>query len=360
MQKANAYGYIFDSLKKECTERTNYEEFHERLCVKTNDDEDLVIESASCFDNYYKVTRELAGGIFSVSEKSFFCTIGNFGDVDPFPTLLEPVDSYDGFWVSVISGFKVLPLRGFDDEYYELYNNVLAFNEDVEPRKVLSIDLSDIKNFFPEVKVYLVLDEVPHKNFDAKNYLARLIGISIARNGANPIEFEDETIKEYELTFLDNNINIPFHLVLYSYLASHYKHCFLELYRCIEKLYPVAALKKLQESVGLQTLCSFELAGIIEDTISWRPNEESSLELLLSEADSRVISEFRKTQSEVGGQYKDSKTSKFIYRIRNSNVHFRSALEELDFNDEQWNTLLRSMLKLIADLYDSNPSTEIN
>ncbi|WP_213063948.1 hypothetical protein, partial [Escherichia coli] len=78
------------------------------------------------------------------------------------------------------------------------------------------------------------------------------------------------------------NEKIPQDNIFLSLTSSHLKHCYLELYRCIEWLYVIPRSRRLKGVIQFPRP-AYELALHCIDELSWRRKEEDSLAKIVSD-----------------------------------------------------------------------------
>jgi len=153
---------------------------------------------------------------------------------------------------------------------------------------------------------------------------------------------------------LTSEYKIPKENVFLSMTAVHWKHSFLELYRCLEWLYVLPRVLELKNAIEY-TKTGSELAKECMDKLSWRKKEEDSLQKLLSSAFYHDI--YFKEESTCLGIFSDIKPApeaiaKYVYRLRNQFVHQFNPEDEVHLSDDNWKDLIYFTLKLTHTLYD--------
>lgn len=89
----------------------------------------------------------------------------------------------------------------------------------------------------------------------------------------------------FELTKIYNQAqwHFPIDNARTAVVASHFKHCFIELYRCLEWLYSIPQSIAVKKELNLTTKATL-LAKTFRTELSWRRSEADSLRLLLRDA----------------------------------------------------------------------------
>ncbi len=160
-------------------------------------------------------------------------------------------------------------------------------------------------------------------------------------------------IKDVYLSIIcDFNAKVPKENIFNSLTSTHWKHCFLELYRCVEWLYMLPRTLSLKEAIGYVDKAS-SLAHECVDKLSWRKKEEDSLGRLIKMA---FKNENFYEQAYWMSIFKDSefsaeKAANVVYKLRNQFVHQFNKENEIQLNDTMWRELITFTLLLIKILY---------
>lgn len=151
-----------------------------------------------------------------------------------------------------------------------------------------------------------------------------------------------------ELSLIGSN-NISFGLVLSSLLSNSFKHTFLELYRLVERIFPVSYLKDFHEG-SKSTLSFIEFSSSLESITSWRPKEDEALNKIFESTQASTKLYFD-TFFNSSNEFKTQVQYKFFYKLRNSIVHFRTSHDSIDLTENQWNKLIHATLYLLDEHY---------
>lgn len=167
-------------------------------------------------------------------------------------------------------------------------------------------------------------------------------------------------VKDY-LAVLQEQSAVLKENVFLSLTATHYKHAFLELYRCIEVLYILPRSIMLKAKLAY-TNPAYELARHCSNELGWRRREEDSLTRIFKDIDEAVIAasgiqgaSFSITEWAFDGSDTQKKSHEAlaakIYRIRNQFVHQLYPDDEIVIADSDWIILIRFTLDVIKDAY---------
>ncbi|WP_131064141.1 hypothetical protein [Raoultella planticola] len=163
----------------------------------------------------------------------------------------------------------------------------------------------------------------------------------------------EETISKLRSIFV-KDVKIPKDNVFLSLTSSHLKHCFLELYRCIEWLYVIPRARRLKGAIAYQKP-AFELAVHCIDELSWRRKEEDSLSKIISD----ILYVYESVCINLTGcaLFKDvsldsGSIAKHLYSFRNQFVHQFEYRKEKDFLSEDLVEAVDFIADLIIHAYD--------
>lgn len=163
------------------------------------------------------------------------------------------------------------------------------------------------------------------------------------------------SLLSHEGSFMKQNI-------FWSMTSSHYKHAFLELYRCIESIYTLPRALSLKQKMGL-TISGYQVARMCIDELGWRRKEEDSLikifmwipDQTLDSMNLSTIScaagyQLNFSSQELSDESKKS-AAKLMYRIRNQMVHQFETGEELTILPTDWPIIICLLLSIIEHIY---------
>ncbi|MFO0175040.1 MAG: hypothetical protein ACK51W_21575, partial [Aphanizomenon sp.] len=88
----------------------------------------------------------------------------------------------------------------------------------------------------------------------------------------------------------------------------------------------------------------------IENYTNWRPNEKEAINKLIDKSPEDAINILKEIKNDLDGN-SEGNLGEFIYKIRNSIVHFRPATEPISINDKNWDKLIRACLLVIEYWY---------
>lgn len=303
------------------------------------------------------------------------------------------------FWLSVSSHeleiqdeeyCKALESRGCvqDDANQEAFFMLLRAHNIVllDPRKKLEAEdsikwqerepeyegtpVSDLYPFYESISVHRVNSNSPltGRSVFWFSYL-----ISSCWKSNTPSHIPAEAIQHIEEIYNEHLWHFPIDNARVAMTAAHFKHAFIDFYRCLEWLYSLPRCLRLKTDLGL-TIKGVELARAFREKLAWRRAEQDSLKLLLIDAgpENLDIKEVNKCLlvdlppfPEAGQEIVDgapdnpqkwaeaaaTTLSKRIYSIRNQYVHQLDSLDNQEISREAEPALINLLAQLCAILY---------
>jgi hypothetical protein len=256
-------------------------------------------------------------------------------------TVIEENDSNAGLITLLISEnyLRINPTINF----LEFDDNIMSQHKDIDYKGHNYIDLL---NFLEPFQIF----KIPDSSLLINENLHRILIYVYSNNPNNLIlKFNKSVLELVSDISLVSSKNISYGLLLYSLLSTNYKHSFLELYRLVERLFPINYLKDLHQKI-ITELTFLEFTSELENVTSWRPREDEAIEKIFSISRLNTKEAFRVFLD--SSVYLQTQTDyKYFYKLRNSIVHFRANHEEYDLTDSQWNLLIFATLSLIDEQY---------
>lgn len=163
----------------------------------------------------------------------------------------------------------------------------------------------------------------------------------------------EEDLATALLTLTDLNVpSLPYSAVCRSMFDADPRSLFMALYRCIEATYAYEATLKLASELGLSSPWH-QVAATLDNVISWRPKEATSLNAVLRhavESDLREVCNCLKV--DVGSSSDISATAgKAIYKLRNNIVHYRPGIALDGHENIDWNRLCEILVGIVFHVF---------
>lgn len=263
-----------------------------------------------------------------------------------------------GWTVLVISELKVAVRSSVTGS--EIYNALGAINDNY-----YDADAShNIQGFFEDFHVYkidsdsLLLEQSVKSQKDSIRYpdISRVLLLYfLDYNPVNNLNFEQKTIEIFYTFAYEGEASIPFDNILDSYLSFSWKYSFLDIYRCLERLFGIPQIFKLYETI-LPNIIFLNFVNKIEQFISWKPKEEDALKELLNvikkklEENVDIFNGFQSVKPKINLNFSEkTQDAVVIYSLRNKIVHFNPKKIQLEESD--WNQVISFCLLSTYLLY---------
>ncbi|WP_455913818.1 hypothetical protein [Pseudomonas syringae] len=147
--------------------------------------------------------------------------------------------------------------------------------------------------------------------------------------------------------------------IFWSLTSTHYKHAFLELYRCIESVYTLPRALALKRKAGL-TLAGHAVAKMCVEELDWRRKEEDSLKQIFRLIPISIFQnlslEFLNHENRLDWRFDDptvnekraAKLAEYIYLLRNQMVHQFDTTKEILIRPSDWPILINLLICVIS------------
>lgn len=348
--KRKVFSDLFDVLRTYTSQSVEYP-LHQALYTNTSAIEDNLIECGNVIALHIESHSKL-DILIEFQDDVYYCFTGDNVTTDVINSDYFELESelFKGLWTLVQSQFVKSCLTNAPS--MEIYNEVLSYDETIEsPSAAKEIDVDDITPYFINLNVYKVKPDTPYSFKD----LYQIKGYFNVNLDNNNIPY-NESIKTNFLSIFESGLkSIPMDIVELAYMSSQYKQVFLELYRCIEQLYPVPTLQNLLQVDGISLTCPITTAELLETQLNWRPKESDAIEAVFKDLDEVILTKFNSVKSDT--EYSALGNAAFVYRLRNANVHFRKKLGKGSLDISKWELLIDVMLETTLHLYNKYDSS---
>lgn len=253
---------------------------------------------------------------------------------------LQASDIPNELWLYHIVRNKIFPLEKANDN--ELLMNVFT---EVD---VTDVSFESVINYFPSMIGYIVDDVVPNDVTMKESYIRRLC-LEMLCNSSSllSLPFNNDTKNAYLDIANTDNVNIPIDNVLRSIISYRWKFCFIDLYRCHERLFMLAWVDEFKSSMQ-STLGLKELYKNMKCVYSTEHHEDKNIASLYNLLPDNILDVLKDEEKENA-----EKIAKYIYTLRNTIVHYQRTEAIIDqMSDDQWNKIIRFLLMAIPYLYD--------
>jgi hypothetical protein len=293
-----------------------------------------------------KIIRSIEFAIGKLESNFFLIVVGppipekNIGEIFEF------VSMDAGWFTTIISEMDVGIAPGVSayevaDMLNDRYRNA--------PSPYEGHHFSDISHFFNPVSVFLIPSTVQFQ----ENNLHRIAGTFLcARQEFLNLDISQDLIKEYEKLFIEGPDNLPFEELLDSLTSLRWKDAFLDVYRCIERLFPYSYVQSLHIKTAAPKPLE-ELIGIVEDVLGWKAKEDLALDTIFSACGHSEECLFRNVKKKLFGNEDGRIGIELVYKLRNSIVHHRlrgdRIYKRIEMTD--WISLIKGLLMVMKNEY---------
>ena len=343
MKDANAS--IFKKLAFFVTDRGGNIDTSNCRYINTNAQEKEYLKKIKIIDERLIVTR-VKTALFEFNDEKYFAAIGfqNQEEIDTIEAI-EFIDMNAGILTALLYELEVPLIQR--TSYLEIVNEIFYEQSDDED----GIDFNCVSKFFEPLCIYKIHENSPFIEQGSVN-LTRLSGFYILKNAQLiSLGFLPSTLEKFEKIFCEGSEAIPYDNLLLSLVSISWRHSFLDIYRCIERLFCVPALEDFHIKLQIKNSL-LQFSADIEEHIDWRPKEKESLNKLFKQSPKEVIDSLKEIKSIVDGT-EEGKYGELIYKIRNSIVHFRPANQNIlsSLKDRHWDIIINSSLSIVEYLY---------
>lgn len=217
-------------------------------------------------------------------------------------------------------------------------------------------DATHIARYFPALYVHRVIWTSAgwtENEFDLRLAVAGVVASPLTRQ----IYWEPHALSLISELVRDAKCVAPIHLILRALTSNRPDGAFLEIYRCLEQLFPIQSIRGLRTALSL-TNDAFELAHLVESNLGWRANEEQSLENLLRNADVAVLQALANAVGVAASSNSADGSlapmvAKRVYKLRNETVHYRPThAHGAMASSVLWPELSWQLMAVVRSLYD--------
>ena len=280
-------------------------------------------------------------------QNEYFAVIGSYintSSIDPAVSIEEEIN---GGIAALLISLNHLRLYK-KSNLLEFYNNILFQHLDNNYKG------HNFKDLIPYIDTNQLF-KIPDYSIISDNKIGRFACYIYSNSPAELVlDFDKIFLNTISEISLVGSEIISYKIILSCLFSTSYKHAFLELYRLLERLFPINYLKDFHLKSGTK-LSFLEFSAELENTISWRPKEEDAIEIIFNNTQAStktIFTDFLDSSPNLHGQ----KDSKYFYSLRNSIVHFRANHVDHELSNVQWNKLLIATIHLIDEQYSLHNS----
>lgn len=294
-------------------------------------------------------------------ESQKYLTVTNFND-SLSDDIIEVLDEYSISPKEINTGIFLALVKDADLQVSSLIDNQTLEQEYLfqqEDPKYKGHILEDMKNCIEPISIFHISNE---SVFYEKSPLEIMYLIVSYTNQYIHLPIQG-LLDDYRKIFITSIQRLPYENIFLSMTATHWKHSFLEVYRCVERLFVLPRTLELKEELGLE-IPAIDIARQCFLKLGWKSKEEDALKkLLLDNCNSSLVSSSKietiSLFSKISIKYKGNKlTSESaqkiaarIYSVRNNFVHQFHDDDEINLDDNDLYILVKFLLQFISIIY---------
>lgn len=167
------------------------------------------------------------------------------------------------------------------------------------------------------------------------------------------LPYSSRAIDRCKVLAADIDARVPWGMLAYALVAVRWDHAYLDVYRCIERLFPLPKMLELKQALQVRSP-GLGLSKDIEGALGWRQREEDGMTSLFEAVDAlcfRFYSAYSAHWTDGPEKYTPKSMALHFYKLRNSIVHFRPITEQRPFTYERWGVVLENFIELTEELY---------
>lgn len=334
----------FQNLNNQLNEEANLSVTLGKTYFKTSLQEQSWLKETELIDTL-QILPNLKAVFLLFDGNKFLCCIGTKFTSSGFDeSVLDDFDLNAGI-ITLLIAEEILKINR-NANFLEFYNDIMFQHKDIAYK---GHDYQELMPFLEPIQLYIL----PQNSVLINENINRVFVYIFSNNPKSLIlQFETNVTNTVSDLALIGSNKISYSLLISSLLSTNYKHAFLELYRLVERLFPINYLKEFHLVVNTK-LSFLQFAAELENITSWRPKEDEALNKIFLSTKGSTLRYFRDfLNSSVALSTQNDSTC--FYKLRNSIVHFRASHQEFDLNDHQWNLILLATLYLVDEHYTIN------
>ncbi len=338
---------IFKKLANFVTKHSsNIVENKNKPYIETNDTEKEWLKNIVIIERH-PILPNVQTALFEFKNQKYFVTIGfQHQEESDASNILEFVELNAGILTALLFKLEVPLIKSLN--YLDITNEIFYESSD----ELIKYPFDCVSKFFEPLCIYRIDDDCPFAGGEDID-LIRLSGFYILKNRQLiSLDFSSNTLDKFERIFFEGSKVIPYENLLLSLVSIGWKYSFLDIYRCIERLFCISALEEFHGKLQI-THSILQFSTDIEDHIGWKPKEDESLNKIIKKSPEEATNLLREIRTFIYGEA-EGNHGDLIYKIRNSIVHFRGANKAMysSLNDLHWDKLINSSLLIVEHWYD--------
>ncbi len=275
--------------------------------ISTNDEEKEWIKSAK-INNFVNITPTLRIIQIQFEGKLYFAAIGSQLDTTSLDvSVLKELELNAGV-ISLLLSEGLIKLDKKSNNL-EFYDNILFQHQE---NGYEGHDYTDLIAYLENIHLF----EVPEYSIVKSGWTSRVACYIYSKNASQLILDFDENVTELisELSLVGSD-NIYYKIILSCLFSNTYNHAFLELYRLIERLFPISYLREFH-NVTESKLKFLDFVTKLENITKWHPREDEAIEKIFINSKATTRNYF-KAFHDSSTVLQNQKDYTFFYSLRN-------------------------------------------
>jgi len=259
-----------------------------------------------------------------------------------------------------------LSLAVISHKFISLKNNIDLSNQLIEKifggispgEECETFEFKEIISYYTEFQIWKVDSHV--YNIEKELDLNRIYACYLIQERLGKIRnfilinFVDDTLIQIQKLLEDINSSFISDVIFKAITSTHWSHCYLEFYRCIENIYIIYYIDKLKNDLGIDTK---KLEKGLED-IGFKGVESLNIKNLFSTITTNIAS-VKELKTALGCQDAEvdedkikERTAEKVYEIRCKIAHLKYKHSNNNFDDTNWNIIIKNICDIIGELYN--------
>jgi len=325
------------------------QELDEVRYIKGNSKEKHWLKNLNLINKTHLRIWNSANAIMGEFTRNTFLFIVGLPQMQKAPVGLKCENLNSGMFVAIIDGLELETLSTADP--LAIANNILFEHGGIVG--YAGHEMANILSCFDNIQCFSI-DSTQFSNPQEK--IECILSLLLCENKELlQLPFSDSAIEAIEQLCIAQKTDVRYDCVLQSLTATDYKYAFLSTYQMFEMYYQITYINEVESK--LHTGDAGKLQKVIDETLSWKPNERSSLIRILNNArkgsTSSLIHDMPKvTKAAMGTAIMNPEAIwSWIYDLRCNIVHLKKFQKKMDLSEDNWNTLLCGMYEALDGIY---------
>jgi hypothetical protein len=319
----------------------------QRRAIQTSQDEKKWLKDFSLRSSPHLVLGPLSRFVLGDFQGELYLIAMGI-DISSPPDDLQAIPLNAGMFTAVVSELNV-PLANIPDLPQLLHEYVFYPVEEGET-ELLAMDI--VRPYFESFSVFKV-DSSSALALDTVHGLRAALVATLCSPRSVPLAWPQTSLDRLGYMARDPVECAPFHLLLRALTETRGDAAFMAVYRCIEQLFPIPAIKELSTALGILSP-PLQVAAKIESHLGWRRREDEALAHLFTRIDPKLIECMRIVSGADTSMDNPSRpVAKRVYELRNQCVHYRPLhRDENSCHFDTWLELCDPLLEVVQCLYE--------